>query len=403
MAEAATAVVGEEMWVISGIARTGKSTCRVSTYSLARDRWGVVEDTPDAVRNALALRTKNKIMRVGGLDSTGKPLRTVAEFNLKRRTWCSGLDCRMPVAAAAGVNLTDQVALVVGGTPSEPLVQWYDACSGWSLDFAPSFAEQDVFNGSAGIVAPRALVPGCRATIVSPSLELSPGYEDLSVEVSGQSATIVRVRNGMIEFIVPYDLRVGTDPVHAPLRVTLGQDSCEAKVLLRRVSPSLYILNYAATQTDSWVYNEHQYLHRASALAANHDGSLNCPSQPARIGGSLRLYATGLDPHTHTTALINGVNIDGAIIVQHAKTLCGVVTLDFPITPELSLSRGFLNGIRIVSGGVSSNEVTVSIGPNKSNGSPPIGIEVGLDSVFGNSLTAADDTTASQRAARRLG
>ncbi len=77
VAEAGTICVGSEMYVVNGIVASGKNTNRVSTFSAATRLWGALPSTTDAVRQPAVACVGDVLLRIGGTDDKGSPVRSV--------------------------------------------------------------------------------------------------------------------------------------------------------------------------------------------------------------------------------------------------------------------------------------------------------------------------------------
>jgi uncharacterized protein (TIGR03437 family) len=120
-------------------------------------------------------------------------------------------------------------------------------------------------------------------------------------------------------------------------------------------------------------------MHRASALAANSDGSLNFPDQPAAPGSVISIYATGLRSGHPVIARFDGRAITATS--QDVPQLTGIAIVRWQLPATDELVDGILHTIEIDVDGVASNQATVSVDRHwRPRSSLPV--EVGIQTIF---------------------
>ncbi|MBZ9740638.1 hypothetical protein [Mesorhizobium sp. CO1-1-4] len=389
VAHAAHAVVGGELWVVNGAVDDEHLTPRCSSFSLKKNRWGIVPETETAVAGATLVCRLDSVFRLGGQTQAGLAVEDVEEFDLATKRWCPSAPIAVATVGASGIALSDGRALLMGAIGSTDVaessasfpIQFVGESGGWSTPPGPAFSAQDVFSGSAGCVAPRNLAPGGRAMIVSRSLQ---GEGDATFSVNGLPARVLREANGLAEILVP-EFPV-TAPRECNFKGAWGGTSIDFPILIRRSSPSLYLLNYAAIQSDAWVYDEFDYLNRASVLARNEDGSLNFPGQPAAPQEALALFATGLSNAERAAVFFNDQEIPARL--EKAPGLPGVVLIHITIPAGAvdAESSPTLQEVAVEADGCLSNRATVSVARRSGLGRP-VPVEGGLQTVFGPAIS----------------
>jgi N-acetylneuraminic acid mutarotase len=109
--EVAAAVLGDEIVVVGGFLRDGRSSSRVDAYSPAGDRWRRLPNLPVGVNHAMAAASGGRLYVVGGYGESDK-LRTA--FVLERGAW-RALSRLPEERAAAGAAVVRGMLVVVGG------------------------------------------------------------------------------------------------------------------------------------------------------------------------------------------------------------------------------------------------------------------------------------------------
>lgn len=165
-----------------------------------------------------------------------------------------------------------------------PLPRQEESQGGWTDDEAKPFpAHPCVLNGAGASAAPSALCPGSRAILWG----IDP-VQSASIRVGGKKASILAQSPGRVDFLVPeIKLKGKSRSVHLEVPGAGSGQPLQVAVDLQPSAPGLYV------QSNGELFDP-DYLHECAALACNEDGSFNCPSQPARPGEEVTLYATGL-------------------------------------------------------------------------------------------------------------
>ena len=174
VADAASAVVDKKLWVVNGLTEDGRATRRVSAYSSETGRWSAVQETHEAVSNSTLVSANGRVFRLGGLDNAGVRTRATEEYDRQTKRWLPAFPLAFAVSdAIALADCSERILLIGGGgigtcidnIPTSPIQRFN--LGRWIVNAAPAFSEFDVYNGSAGAAAPRALAPGGRAILLS--------------------------------------------------------------------------------------------------------------------------------------------------------------------------------------------------------------------------------------------
>ncbi len=249
------------------------------------------------------------------------------------------------VAATASISLSSAAgscgALLTFPTAAGPA--YFEACDGsaplYELDAAPPYAGaltdlspdgsrfplsgtapaawEVVRAGASWTVAPLATSITAVLNAASFTNQFAPGglisifgagLAGATVSIGGQSARVVAATPFQVNAQLPSTLAPGL----AQLTVTSASGTAQQQISLAAAAPAIFSLT--ATQ----------------AAIANSDNSLNTPSNPAKRGGVVVVYATGFGASTPVTASIGGVNVPvayagispGAPVYTRRTSLC---------------------------------------------------------------------------------
>ncbi|HVF61253.1 MAG TPA: hypothetical protein VNJ70_15705 [Thermoanaerobaculia bacterium] len=386
VADASAVFIGSDLYVINGRLDLQTITNRVSVFSTRIGLWGIGPSTDRGIYQAAVAITSRRVMLLGGrsaIDGATEPW--LQQLELATGTWREGLPPLLGTAGAGAATIGETIWLVWGrsqtGAESPPgrvtdLIQTLSAGSAWrAYSQRPVFSAADVFNGGAGILAPRELSPGGRAVVLGHNLDgqFSPEKEITNVEVLLDSlpAKIVRCEPDRIEFVVP-QLEIGESVRLAYLQVIppAGADyAWGVDVPVASAAPNVFALTFMAANFDEFALREPCYLEDASALAANEDGTLNCPLQPERPGGLISLLVTGLGWQAAELLTPNPLpdmsgTVDGQVVpIERLSTIPdypGVYALSLRLPLEISVGSN-LHRVVIFCGRTKSNPVTISI------------------------------------------
>lgn len=112
---AASAQIGQDLWIIGGISSTG-ATGMVERYNLLTGNSGTAPLMPYPLAYAGAAPISNKIYVVGGLVmASQKPMRKLQILDLAGNNWTTGKDLPFALYQAAVVSV-DDLLFVFGGT-----------------------------------------------------------------------------------------------------------------------------------------------------------------------------------------------------------------------------------------------------------------------------------------------
>lgn len=391
---------GRQVWIVNGTSDGLTATDRVLVFSLDSGKWSDGPSTNRAVYAASAAWLEGRLYIAGGRTSPGGALdvgsvlyhRQTMQL-LAGNTWYDGLHPPLPAADMAGGVVADTWYLVGGDTassdPAAPtgIVQAFAAARGWSVsDTYPVFASQTVRNAAGLGTGPAELAPGTMASIIGTNLAVSkhtaPAVRagglflttDLPEELGGVRITldgipvgIVSVAPDRIDFQVPFGFATGRT---AELRVSRsGVDAPPFPVSLAAAAPGIFTNTYGETRSIA-------VLHETAAIAANADGTLNYPSQPARPGETITLRVTGLgkvepglDPlqrgprEPASVVRIPEVLIDGRpAAVQSAVLTPGEAGIyDLRVTIPRETRAGIRVAVQVRSGDILSNTAVLAI------------------------------------------
>jgi len=212
-----------------------------------------------------------------------------------------------------------------------------------------------VANGvvSAASFQPK-ISPGALATIAGSNLATSTTgsaaaplptiFGEASVTVNGKAAPILYASPSQINFQVPWETAPGT----ATVTVTVdGKTSSSATAPVTAAAPGIF-------------FNSN-----GSAIAQNHDYSLNTPSNPAHVGSYLIAYLTGSGPVTPTVA-------DGV-----ATPTTGLVQPTLPVSVTIGGAPATVLGSALAPGFVSLLQLNISVPTGLAAGSYPMVVTIG--------------------------
>lgn len=413
VADAAAVFVGDELYVINGRLDRQTLTNRVSVLQAGSDRWGLGPSTSRGVYQAAVAMTARRVLLLGGRSTiNGATAPSLQQLELEGGLWREGMPPLLGTAGSGAAVIGDTVMLVWGrsqtGAETDPgrvtdLVQTLDPGSAWRTDSQrPVFSASDVFNAGAGVLAPRELSPGGRAFLVGHNLLGQPAAaqhaSDVKVSIDGLPATIVRCESDRIELVVP-PVKVserGVRLAHLQVIPPAGADYARGvDVPVIAAAPNLFVLSFTASGFDEYALREPRYLEDASALAANEDGTLNCPYQPEVPGGLISLLATGLgrlpeDLSTPGALPEMSATIDGqAATIERVSAVPGhpgVYALSLRIPAGISVHSN-LHRVALVSGKTEANPVTISIQASAIRPAPALDLAHGAMTVLGPGST----------------
>lgn len=383
VAEAAAAVCEDRLHVINGRVDADTVTARVSIYSPAEERWGVGSPTCVGVCQASVADLGRRLLLVGGRTrAEGATEARAQQFEVSTGRWQLGLEPFVGsaggFAAGVGGEVVSGWGRVQAGDDAFPgrighLIQVFSPYAGWrTVGRQPAIGSADVFNAGAGVLSPRELSPGARAMVLtgpSPQRQLGGlgGLEDVDVLIDGRQAPVLSCCEHRLEFLVP-DLPTpdeGSRP--AAIEFALRKPEVEtvtASVRVARAAPNLFVLSFAAfAKLASLATREPEYLRGASALAANADGTLNCPRHPEAPAALVRVAATGLGVRGNDTAGVTATIGGRRVEVEGLEQLPGYpgVTLVALRTPDHPRADATLHRLVLSVGTTASNPVTVSV------------------------------------------
>jgi uncharacterized protein (TIGR03437 family) len=199
------------------------------------------------------------------------------------------------------------------------------------------------------------------AQLVSQANQLTAELEETTVSFNGIPAQIVYSSTTQIAAVAPYTLTGTTAQITVAYR---GEASQEFSVPIALSSPGLFTANHTGT---------------GQAAALNSDGSVNSAVNPANIGESITLYATG----------------EGLFSIPDPPFLKACDSLLHPILP-VSVSVGEISAAIQCAGrrpGDAVMQVTVQI-PNgvQPGGYVPVALKVGNSSTTPGALWIAVST-----------
>ncbi len=157
----AQALVGEALYVISGLATDGW-TAEVEVYSPRVDRWERRAPKPTAVANVGAAVVDGLIYVPGGFDANNRIIRTLEIYDPQHDSWRNGAPLPVPLCAYA-IAAVEGGFYVFGGWDGRTYldtVYYYDAASdawepGVPLRVARGFAGAATLDGRVYVVGGR--------------------------------------------------------------------------------------------------------------------------------------------------------------------------------------------------------------------------------------------------------
>jgi uncharacterized protein (TIGR03437 family) len=156
---------------------------------------------------------------------------------------------------------------------------------------------------------------------------VSTSMAGLEVRISGMPAPLLAARKDQIDVVVPYGLGWQLSDV-AEIEVLRGGIPAGTIRLWRnRAAPGVFL---AQETPDGFPKN------LASAL--NEDGTVNSPSNPARFGSVVSIFATGLGP-------VDPPLEDGEVAAGELRRALLPVSVGFPDTPFETLFAGQAPGM----------------------------------------------------------
>jgi uncharacterized protein (TIGR03437 family) len=164
-----------------------------------------------------------------------------------------------------------------------------------------------------------------------------------AVQINGQAAKVVAATPFQVNAQVPYGISAGT----VQLTVTSADGSAQQQVAIGSVAPAIFSIS------------------AAQAAITNLDNSLNAPSNPAKRGSYLIIYATGFGAvsaagaaTTPLSAVIGGLAIPAA----YAGVSSGGAGLNQAnVLLPATMAPGLALPLYLTQGGVVSNTVMVAI------------------------------------------
>jgi uncharacterized protein (TIGR03437 family) len=226
---------------------------------------------------------------------------------------------------------------------------------GRTLASSPASASYEIVsNGQNWTLSPlAALIAGSVVNAASFTSAIAPGglisifgaglAGATAVQIGGQAAKVVAATPFQVNAQVPPGVSAGT----AQLTVTSANGSAQRQVAISSVAPAIFSIS--ATQ----------------AAITNLDNSLNAPSNPARRGSYLIIYATGFGAvsaggaaSAPLSVVIGGLEIPAA----YAGASSGGTGLDQAnVQLPAAMPPGLALPLYLKQGGVVSNTVTVAI------------------------------------------
>jgi len=210
----------------------------------------------------------------------------------------------------------------------------------WSLSPLTALIAGSVVNAASYTTA---IAPGGLISIFGAGLAGSVAGQSTTVQIGGQAAKVVAATPFQVNAQAPSGISAGT----AQLTVSSADGSAQQQVAISSVAPAIFSIS--ATQ----------------AAITNLDNSLNAPSNPAKRGSYLIIYATGFGAvsaagaaTTPLSVVIGGLSIPAAyagVSAGGAGLNQANVLLPATMPPGLGLP------LYLKQGGVVSNTVAVAI------------------------------------------
>jgi uncharacterized protein (TIGR03437 family) len=209
----------------------------------------------------------------------------------------------------------------------------------WTLSPLAALIAENVVNAASYTTA---IAPGGLISIFGAGLA-GPTAVQTTVQINGQAAKVVAATPFQVNAQVPYGVSAGT----AQLTVTSANGSAQQQVAISSVAPAIFSIS------------------AAQAAITNLDNSLNAPSNPARRGSYLIIYATGFGAvsaagaaTTPLSVVIGGLEIPAA----YAGASSGGAGLNQAnVLLPATMPPGLALPLYLKQGGVVSNTVTVAI------------------------------------------
>jgi uncharacterized protein (TIGR03437 family) len=315
--------------------------------------------------------------------------------------WRRGRELLASVAGC-GAAIVDDHIVVLGGGPAVPAsrdkppsvstdaVQVLGRGTNWrSLDGAPIIDAADAVSVAAGRLAAAVCCPGGRLSLVSESFD---GCDELGVTIAGVPAPILRRTRCRIDVLVPELPAVAGETVALEV-ATSRTDARVARVAIASVgvSPEILVQDFSVLDERGLGSLEPDYRLRASALARNADGSINCPAQPAAPGSTVSLAVTGLGTATAFSCFDElevrvGAKNCPVTGVEAFAGYPGIWLLDFDVPTNANVTGAVLTEVVLVARGVVGNATMLAIHVGEQAAADVVPFSFGAALVLGGSI-----------------
>ncbi|MCP3958277.1 MAG: hypothetical protein GY719_10540 [bacterium] len=314
--------------------------------------WGVYD--------AAVGRVGNRIFLSGGRREVDGPVTAdVQEWAIGQQSWRKTRPMPFPVAGAGSASVNGEIFFAGGTSPDSAATrgfQMLDVGRGWSIcGSRPFFTAADVMNSASLVVGPRALSPGSLAVVTGYNLD---GVDRVHVngqpaEIVAGAATIASINSRYRSSTLPQRLHFRLPEGITGGSATIEVGSLAVEVEVAEAGPGIFLEARGEA-------HDPIYLHTASALACNHDGTLNYAANPARPGERVTLRMTGLGSAPSPAAV--EVSIDGMpslvdTVVPGSPTGLWQVGV---VVPEVTRSANRLS-VRATVAGVDSNVAGLAV------------------------------------------
>ena len=379
-AASAGTMVGPHLYVIGGTTSplgNGASHAdhKVLAYDTQFDVWSELPRLVEPVVYASAGFIDDQVIVSGGRPSTSGPATTHDQvLRISANEWLRAASSPLPSSEAASAVSNKQMFIVGGHAepyerlPENPgrivsIARAVSPSSAWRVSDDQPFVLSVV---SAADMSPR-VAGNSRAVVFGYNLIGARGATE--VEINGVKSDLVLPL--MIDQpdsgpLVPDRLYihvpelVSAKPAQTHFELTVrvdGQESSTRIPAFQGNAPSLFVYDFLVAQ-------ERVFFDDAQAYAHDAAGNLNYAAQPARPGGTVTLYATGVSSAAepvNLTAEINGIRTPVVHVGPDPGGQAGIVTVTIHIPPNVAPSNNAL--VTIESDGQRSNRAAIAVYP----------------------------------------